>query len=230
MLGSAHFILGPAELAARPSGVGGRTTEARIAVEATPRTQADEELAYGTLQSLLELDGVVSGVKDEQGDAPRAIVHSGSYEQPLELSTGDLLVRMDASHIHGGSPTLADEAELGDELVGPPRHDGLPGGVAGGMIIVVALGAGLRIGPGPYAHVHGIYGMLVLACGEWISVEQLPRGLGVDPPPVQRGVKAAPATTMRCCEAQADGRGDGVRGEESLGEFKEGVGPRWMHL
>lgn len=68
--------------------------------------------------------------------------------------------------------------------------------------------------------------MPVLACGERISVEQVPQSLGVDPPPVQRGVKAAPATTMRCFEAQVDGRGDGgVRGEKSVGEFEEGVGP-----
>jgi hypothetical protein len=93
------------------------------------------------------------------------------------------------------------------------------------MAIVAAPGAGLRVAPGPHAHVHGIDGMLVLACGERVSGEQPPQSLGVDPPPVQRGVKAAPTTAMRCFEAQMDGRRNSVRGEDGVGEFEEGVGP-----
>jgi hypothetical protein len=56
--------------------------------------------------------------------------------------------------------------------------------------------------------------------------EQSAQGFGVDPSPVEGRVEAAPAATMRCLEAQVDGRGDGtVRGEDGVGEFEEGVAP-----
>jgi len=55
--------------------------------------------------------------------------------------------------------------------------------------------------------------------------EQSPQSFGVDPSPVQRGVKAAPAATMRCLEAQVNGRRNGVRSEDGVGEFEESVAP-----
>jgi hypothetical protein len=45
-----------------------RVAEARIAVEASPRPQADEYLAWASLQLSLHLDGVVASVEDEQGE------------------------------------------------------------------------------------------------------------------------------------------------------------------
>ena len=54
--------------------------------------------------------------------------------------------------------------------------------------------------------------------------EQPTQRLGIDPSPVQRGVEAAPTTTVRCLEAQVDGGRDGVGGEDGVGEFEEGVG------
>jgi hypothetical protein len=45
-----------------------RVAEARIAVEAPPRSQAEEYLAWALLQCSLHLDGVVARVEDEQGD------------------------------------------------------------------------------------------------------------------------------------------------------------------
>ena len=47
----------------------GRIGEARIAVEATPRPQADEDPARATLQRPLQLRGVVARAEDEQGTA-----------------------------------------------------------------------------------------------------------------------------------------------------------------
>ena len=56
--------------------------------------------------------------------------------------------------------------------------------------------------------------------------EELPQGFGVDPPAVQRGVKAAPAATVRGLEAQVCRRRNGaVRGEHRVAELEEGVGP-----
>jgi hypothetical protein len=59
------FHLGP--VATRASYVFGRIREARVAVEAPPRPQTDEDLARISLQPLLELHGIVTRIEDEQG-------------------------------------------------------------------------------------------------------------------------------------------------------------------
>jgi hypothetical protein len=59
-----------------------------------------------------------------------------------------------------------------------------------------------------------------------MTAEELAQGLGIDPSAVQRGVKAAPAATVRGLEAQVSRRRNGaVRGEHRVGELEEGVGP-----
>jgi hypothetical protein len=206
--------------------VGGRTGEVRITVEATPGSQTDEYLARASLQSPLELNGIVAGVKDEQG---YTAYHRGSSEQPLYLLGGDrvrFLVRADPPRVHRGGPALSDEVELGDELVGPSGDDGLTGGVSGRMVVEAALGTTLGVASGPHAHVHGVDGRFVRAVdGERMADKQVAQGVGVDPPPVQRGVEAAPAATMRRLEAQVSGRRDGgLRGEDGVGELEESVG------
>ncbi len=100
----------------------GRIREARVAVEATPGAQADEDLARAPLQSLLHLHRIVAGIEDEQGD--RELFPSEPTEQGLHLLGGDhvgVLGGPDALHVHGGGPTLAGEVEPGDELVGPEQ-------------------------------------------------------------------------------------------------------------
>jgi hypothetical protein len=92
------------------------------------------------------------------------------------------------------------------------------------MVVEAALGATFRVAPRPYAHVHGKDGMFILASGQRKAGEQPPEGLGVDSPPVQRGVEAAPAATVRRLEAQVNGGMDGVCGEDGIGEFEEGIG------
>jgi hypothetical protein len=95
--------------------------EARVAVEALPRSQTDEDLARTPLQPPLQLYGVVSRVEDEQGDGA---LRRGSAEQGLDLLGGNhvcLPIWMDAQDIHRGRPALANEAELSDELVGPEQ-------------------------------------------------------------------------------------------------------------
>ena len=46
-----------------------RVAEARVAVEAAPRSQTDEDLARTPLQPLLHLDGIVARIEDEQGSS-----------------------------------------------------------------------------------------------------------------------------------------------------------------
>ncbi len=104
----------------------GRIAEARIAVEATPGAQPDEYLARTPLQRLLQFDGVVACIEDEQGGA--LSFFKPTQQQSPNLLGGNhvgVLGRPDAHYIHGGSPALADEVELCDKLVGPTGHDGL---------------------------------------------------------------------------------------------------------
>jgi hypothetical protein len=56
-------------MATWPASVCGRAGEVRITVEATTCAQTDENLARATLKPLLQLDGIVARVEDEQGDA-----------------------------------------------------------------------------------------------------------------------------------------------------------------
>jgi hypothetical protein len=127
----------------------------------------------------------------------------------------------------GGNPALADEVELGDELVGPSGYDGLARRVAGWMVVETALGATFRVAAIPHAHVHGgVDGRCCSASSKRMAGEQGPQGFGVYVPSIQRGVKAAPAATMRRLEAQMNGRRNGgVRSEQSVGELEESIGP-----
>jgi hypothetical protein len=210
-------------VAAWPTGGGGHSGEAWVGVKTAPGAQANEDLARKSLQSLLELDGIVAGVEYEQRHTTAS--HRGASEQTLDLLAGylvRLLLWSDAANIHGRRPTLAYEAQLRDELVGPSGDDGLPGGVARRMIVVSALGTGLRIAAGPHAPVHGIDGRV--RSFERVADEQVPQSLGVDPSAIQRGVEATPAATVRCLKTQMNWGRDGVGGEEGVGDLEEGVG------
>ncbi len=95
--------------------------------------------------------------------------------------------------------------------------------MAGRVVVEAALGTTLGIAAIPHAHVHGVDGQFT--SGEWMADKQVAQGFGLDPPPPERGVEAAPATTMRRLEAQVSGgRDGGLRGEDGVGEFEEGVG------
>ncbi len=63
------------------------------------------------------------GVEDEQRNG---LYFYEPAQQDLHLLGGDLVGVLggpDALYVHGGGPTLADEVELCDELVGPSGHD-----------------------------------------------------------------------------------------------------------
>jgi hypothetical protein len=109
-----------------------RASEARISVEATPRPQANEDLARTSLESPLELHRIVASVEDEQRSGPLLLFLALMREahKRFNLLSGNLvgvLRRTQALHVHGGNPALANEIELCDELVGPePATIGCP--------------------------------------------------------------------------------------------------------
>jgi len=97
-------------VATRASDVLRRITEARVAVEATPRPQADEYLAWASLQGSLQLDWVVARVEDEHGDG---LSFFELTKQSPDLLGGDhvgVLGGSDALHVHGSGPTLAHDS------------------------------------------------------------------------------------------------------------------------
>jgi hypothetical protein len=109
----------------------GWASEARISVEATPRPQADEDLARTPLKPLLELHRIVASVEDEQRSSPLLLFLALMREahKCFDLLSSHLvgvLRRTEALHVHGGNPALTNEIELCDELVGPTRYDRLP--------------------------------------------------------------------------------------------------------
>ena len=46
-----------------------RVAQARVALEAPPRPQAEEDLAWAPLQCSVHLDAVLARLEDEQGDS-----------------------------------------------------------------------------------------------------------------------------------------------------------------
>jgi hypothetical protein len=94
------------------------------------------------------------------------------------------------------------------------------------MVVETVIGAALGVAAGPHAHIHGVDGRRCASGRKRIAGEQSPKGFGVDPPSIQGRVEASPAAPMRRLEAQVNGRRDGLRrGEESIGELEEGIGP-----
>jgi hypothetical protein len=65
------------------------TSEARIGVEATPRSQTDEHLARTLLKPLLQFHGIVACIKDEQGDDPLLLMPEA--EKRFDLLGGHLI-------------------------------------------------------------------------------------------------------------------------------------------
>jgi hypothetical protein len=148
----------------------GRIREARVAVEAPPRSQTDEDLARASLELSLQLDRVVARVEDEQGDAP-----SPSSSRTSKASTCSAATTLASwagrtrSTSTGAVQLSRTMVELCDDLVGPPGDDGLAGGVAGRMIVVAALATRLGVAAIPHARVNGVDGRVPFGASERIA-------------------------------------------------------------
>lgn len=67
------------------------------------------------------------------------------------------------------------------------------------MVVGATLRARLRVAARPHARVHGVDARI--PSDERMACEQVPQGIGVDSSTIQRGVEAAPATTVQGLEA-----------------------------
>jgi hypothetical protein len=126
----------------------------------------------------------------------------------VDLRCGGLvgvLQGMQAAGIDWGGPGVAVEAELADPLVGPAGNDRLAGRVAGGMVVVAALGGALGVTARPGGHINGEHQRVG---GRQEAHQQIPQLLGVDLPAGQGGVGAAPAALMDWFQAQVRQRRD----------------------
>jgi hypothetical protein len=134
VLGSLHLIFGPWRRG-RPVRAGDQRGSDRL------RSDAQLSNGRGSGTDAPQAPAAASrdprvGVEDEQGNG---LYFSEPAQQNLHLLGGHLVGVLggpEALHVEGGGPTLADEVELCDELVGPSGHDRLAGRVARRMVIV----------------------------------------------------------------------------------------------
>jgi hypothetical protein len=112
----------------------------RIGVEAAVRSQPHQHRhgRFGQVEG--QLGGVVAGVEHEQGHRPAG---AQPPEQRTDLA-GGLLVGVvggvQPGRVDRRGPGIPVKAQLADPLVGPAGDDRLAGRVAGGMVVVAALG------------------------------------------------------------------------------------------
>jgi hypothetical protein len=172
----------------------------RVGIEAPPRTQSNQKLHARAFETLLELDGIVARVEDEERRTPLPLRQS--LKQGPHPLCGDLVLvlgRMETPEIQRGNPTVALEAQLGNELVGPSSDDRLACRVTGRMVVETPLGTALGVAAGPDTHVHGVHCGAVFLKG--VGGNELSEGFGVHHSLAQCCVETAPAAMVERLEA-----------------------------
>jgi len=140
----------------RPPGALGRRW---IAIEAAAGAQPHQERSPAITESLLQLRRIVASVKDEQGRRPLGGEALEDASDLVDSNGMGILGRMHRTHVEESSPTIVREAELSEPLVGPPRDDGLAGGVARRMVGVAALRTRFGVAAGPDATINSVDGL-----------------------------------------------------------------------
>jgi hypothetical protein len=112
-------------VAAWSAGEDGGTSEARIGIEATPSSQTDEDLARALLEPLLQLHGIVEEASKTNWERSVLFRAGPAKPSPAWRPPRWCPWRAGCAPRRGAGPTLADEVELCDELVGPSGHDRL---------------------------------------------------------------------------------------------------------
>jgi hypothetical protein len=128
---------------------------------------------------------------------------------------------MQAAGIHRRGPGVAVEAELADPLEGPAGDDRLAGRVAGGVVVVAALGGAFGVAARPGGDVGGEHQRVGV---RQRAGKQVAESLGVDAPAGQGGVEAAPAPPAGRFQAQVRQGGDRRGAQQRVAELEQGVG------
>ena len=198
--------------------VGGRV---RVGGEAAITAQPDQDRRLGIPEAQCQLDRVVAGVEDKEGNG--GITGGEPTDTSFDLLNGHsmgILGRMDPLNVERSRPAIASEAELGEPLVGPASNDGLPVGVAGGMVIEATVRARLGIATRPDADVDGKDALAVL---QRVAGHDCPKGLAVERAPAKGRGETTPASPMGRFQAQVHNGRDRPCGEERIHQVEERV-------
>jgi hypothetical protein len=152
VVGSASANLAPWRRGRPP--LGERAAGGGSAVEAAVRPQPHQQRHPLLGQVEGQPGGVVAAVEDEQRDRPTS---GQPAKQRTDLRCGGavgVVQGVQAAGVHRRGPGVAVEAQLGDPLEGPAGDDRLTGRMAGGMVVVAALGRALGVTARPGGHIH----------------------------------------------------------------------------
>jgi hypothetical protein len=125
--------------------------------------------------------------------------------------------------IHRRHPRVALEGEPGYQLVGPPGNDGLSCPVTRRMVEVASPGARFSVAARPGRDVHRVHRGFSFT--GTVRNQQLPERFGVDPAFGERGVEAAPTSTVDRRKAQVDRGWDTPCAQDRVRQLEEGVRP-----
>jgi Recombinase/Recombinase zinc beta ribbon domain len=191
-----------------------------LRVETAPGAKAHQNSGAGVTQRLSELNGIVASIEEEPGQRifPRQVRDKGG--DLLGSHRIDILLGTQALHAHRRRPTLASEADLGDPGIGPTCDDGLPCGVARGVIVERTPRTRFGVAARPDA---GIDRIERLTSRQGMLGKQGLQAWHADPPSAQRVIETAPATSMLRLDAEQWERGDGAGREQGVTQLKQSV-------
>ena len=128
---------------------------------------------------------------------------------------------MHSVDVERSGPTVPRETELGQPLVRPSRHDRLPGGMAGRVVVKAPLRTGLGVAAGPNAQVHSVDRRTI---ERRLFHQQGAECGSVDAACAQRLGEAAPAAPIAGLETEVGQRGDRIARQQGIAQLEEGIG------
>lgn len=155
----------------------------------------------------------------------RGSLRSAMAQPGVNLFCGDMidiLPWLHAAYAPGSGPTRTPLRGLGEPGRAPAGDDGLPVGMAGGMMIVAPSWAGFRITPGPDA---GIDHLPVGSRGEWILGDQFLQRGQVHRARVERIIDTAPLPLERGRQTQMGRRLEHGGRQDGVDHLEERIAP-----
>jgi site-specific DNA recombinase len=207
-------------MAARPARAA-RRPRWRVGVEAAVRAQPHQHRGGRVGEVEGELGGVIAAVEHKYR---HRLAGRETRKQRMDLGGGGLVgvvQGMQPAGVHRGGPGVPVKAELADPLEGPASDDRLAGRMAGGVVVVAALGGAFGVAARPGGHVGREYQRVG---GRQAACQQVAQLLGIDLTAGQGGVDAAPATPTGRPQAQVRQRRDRLGAQQRVTQLEQGVG------